>query len=107
MVIMPLRAAINYNDAADSIRMNVFATVHPRPVPWPVIDDNNPLTPGNTVVTPSPGPECHAQGNAIAETNSRSDKESRPRALIDDNWIIVRNYDVIGSRRHNRDIWAG
>src|SRR5690242_12800334 len=46
--------------AADCIRMDVFAAIHPGPSPWSIIDNDNAAVPGNAVITPAPGPEADA-----------------------------------------------
>src|ERR1051326_7186502 len=90
----------------DGIRMVIFVAIDPSPLPRSVVDEYDAAVPGNAVVTPAPGTKGNSHSNAEAEADCRPDEEARARARIDNDRIVVRNHNVVGTRRHDRDIRA-
>src|SRR5882672_10445572 len=97
-------AAVVDHYSPDRIRMNVFVTIDPGPMPRRVVDDHDALVPRNAVVAPAPWTIRDAQGHAETEADGRTDEEARPRTLIDDDRIVRRHHDVFRTRRHDGDI---
>src|SRR5689334_9413809 len=95
----------NNGGASNRIGMDVFAAVHPGSPPWSIVDDDDAAVPGNAVITPAPGPESDSQSDAKAKPDSCADKEAWTRPHIDDCWIVIGNYNVIRTRRQDRNIW--
>src|SRR5689334_1150465 len=90
----------------DGIRMVILVAVYPSPLPRSVVDEDHAAVPGNPVIAPTPGPEGDSHANAETEADCRSNKESRTRTRIHNDWIVGRNNNVVDARRHDRDIRA-
>src|SRR5437660_10089340 len=101
---MPVPAAVGHDNSPHCIRMHIDGAIYPGAVPRSIIDYNYSFIPGDPIASPAPGPECAAQSHPKAEADGRADKESRTRALIDDDGIVIGHNDVVRPRRHNRYI---
>src|SRR5882724_12486709 len=70
------------------ISMHVLAAVDPGAIPSAIIHDHNVIAPAEVRVSPSPGPEVCADGDAESESDRAANHEAGPRGEIDHAWIV-------------------
>src|SRR5258708_23052270 len=90
--------------APNRIRMDIFMPVHPCALPRRVIDIDDSAGPGNAVVAPAPRPVWSAKHHAEPEADCASNKEARMRTRVHNDRIIIRNHNVVGAGRQDRNI---
>jgi len=86
------------------IRVHVLAAVNPGAIPRAIVDDHNVIAPAQVRVSPSPGTEVCADGDAESQTDRAANHKAGPRGEIDDarivsgddykRWIGGLNFDV-------------
>src|SRR5271165_6368080 len=93
--------------ALHRVGLNVSPARFPRPGPGVVVNDHGVGIPTEAGVTPAPGCECRADGDAAAEADGSADEDAGTRGSEDDQRIVEGYVVKAGIHGCDRDVRPG